>query len=326
MKAAVWTAYGGAEVIELREVKTPEPAEGEILIRVRASTVTAGDVEMRSLTIPAWVRIPLRLYVGLVRPKRVVIQGQELAGDVEAAGSGAKRFTKGDAVIAATGFTLGAHAEYICIREDGMVAPKPEKLSYHDAACLPVAGVEALSLLRRGGIGPGQKVLINGAGGSIGTFAVQLARHFGAEVTAVDRGEKLAMLQSIGADHVVDFERDNFAGRGSVYDVIIDVVCRGSYRRSIQSLRRGGRYLLGNPNLTQMLRGLWTRILTGRRVLTAPTGDSIAILRELCEIVQANVVRPVVDRSFPLDEIVDAHRYAESGLKQGSVVVEIGTS
>ena len=258
MKAIVCTEYGPPDVLQVRDVEKPTPKHNEVLVHIRATTVTAADCEFRRFDFPSWVWLPLRLWFGLRRPRRPVL-GQELAGDIEAIGKDVRSLRKGDRVFAATGISLGAHAEYICLSEapeGGAIATMPANMSYEEAAAVPYGGREALQFLRKGNIRTGQKLLINGAGGSFGTFAVQLAKVFGADVTAVDTAAKLDMLRSIGADHVVDYTQQGFTESGDTYDVIFDVVGKSPFSRSVRSLRHNGRYLLANPRLSQLVRGL----------------------------------------------------------------------
>ncbi|MCK5265815.1 MAG: NAD(P)-dependent alcohol dehydrogenase, partial [Candidatus Thorarchaeota archaeon] len=214
MKAIVWTKYGSPDGLQLREVEKPQPKDNEVLIKIHATTVTVGDCEMRRLQYPMFMGLLVRMYVGFSKPKRITILGMELAGEVEEVGKDVTKFKSGDQVFAATGFiATGTCAEYICLPEKpeaGAMALKPANMSFDEAAAVPVGGMEALSLLRKGNIQPGQKVLINGAGGTIGPFAVQLAKFFGAEVTAVDSTKKLEVLRSIGADHVIDYTQEDF--------------------------------------------------------------------------------------------------------------------
>jgi len=326
MKAAIWTAYGPAEKIELRDVPVPEPKAGEIRIKVEATTVTAGDFEMRALRFPWYLGLPIRLYAGLLRPKRMPILGQELAGIVDKTGDGVTRFKPGDHVFAATGIGLGGHAEYIVLPEsppDGMVALRPEGLSAEEAACIPFAAFEARHLLEKAAIKPGDKVLVVGAGGSIGTYAIQIAKAKGAEVTAVDRAAKHEMLRGIGADHVVDAAAASYGARSS-FDAAIDVVGRGTFGRGLRALRRGGRYVSGNPRFSLIYRAVWARLAGGKRVRVGTAAHTPEALAEIEELIATKRLKPMIGRRFALDDIVAAHRYAESGEKTGNVVVRCG--
>jgi NADPH:quinone reductase-like Zn-dependent oxidoreductase len=243
MKAIVLTKFGPPDVLQLQEVAKPTPKDKEVLIRIYATTVTAGDCELRRLKAPLALRLPIRIFVGLIRPRPIIL-GQELAGEIEAVGKEVTRFRRGDQVFGWSGLRLGAYAEYTCLPEDGVLAIKPSTMTYEEAAALPVGGLDAVYFMRKGNIQPGQKVLINGAGGSIGTFAIQLAKYFGADVTAVDSTGKLDMLRSIGADHVIDYTQEDFTKNGETYDVIFDVVGKSSFSRSVRLLTHNGRYLL----------------------------------------------------------------------------------
>lgn len=324
MKAIVWTKYGSADGLQLQEVAKPTPKANEVLIKVHAATVTAGDCEFRSLKFPIWLGLPIRIYVGLIKPTRLTILGQELAGEVEAVGGDVKLFKVGDPVFAAPGFALGAYAEYICLpekSEDVALAPKPTNMSYKEAAAVPVAGLEALHFLRQGNIQSGQKVLINGAGGSIGTFGVQLAKHFGAEVTGVDSTSKLDMLRSIGADHVIDYTQEDFTKNGERYDVIFDVVGKSSFSRSLSSLKPNGHYLLANAGLFQRLRGLWASTTSSTKVVSGTGSQQTEDLVFLKKLIEAGKIKTVIDRSYPLEQTAEAHRYVETGQKAGNVII-----
>jgi 2-desacetyl-2-hydroxyethyl bacteriochlorophyllide A dehydrogenase len=327
MKAIVWTEYGPPDVLQLKEVTTPTPQDNEVLIRIYATTVTAGDCEQRSLKLPFWLALPMRAYVGLIRPTRITILGMELAGKIEAVGNDVTRFRSGDQVFAATGFArMGTYAEYICLPEepeDGALALKPATMTYEEAAAVPVGGLEALHFLRQVAIQSGQKVLINGAGGTIGTFAVQLAKYFGAEVTGVDSMGKLDMLRSIGADQVIDYTREDFTDSGETYDVILDVVGKSSFSGSIRSLKQNGRYLLANPGLSQMVRGRWTSRTSSNKVIFGAAHLKTEDLLSLKELIEAGKLTSVIDRCYPLEQIVEAHRYVETGQKQGHVVITV---
>ncbi|MHA2427407.1 MAG: NAD(P)-dependent alcohol dehydrogenase [Candidatus Hermodarchaeia archaeon] len=327
MKAIVWTEYGSPEVLQFTEVETPTPQDNEVLIRIYATTVTAGDCEQRSLKLPFWLAFPMRAYVGLIKPTRITILGMELAGEIEAVGNDVTRFRDGDQVFAATGFArMGTYAEYICLSEDpedGALALKPATMTYEEAAAVPVGGLEALHFLRQVAIQSGQKVLINGAGGTIGTFAVQLAKYFGAEVTGVDSMGKLDMLRSIGADQVIDYTRKDFTDSGETYDVILDVVGKSSFSGSIRLLKQNGRYLLANPGLSQRVRGRWTSRTSSKKVIFGTAHLKTEDLLFLKELIEAGKLTSVIDRCYPLEQIVEAHRYVETGQKQGHVVITV---
>jgi NADPH:quinone reductase-like Zn-dependent oxidoreductase len=328
MKAIVWTKYGPPDVLQLKEVEKPTPKEDEVLIRIVATTVTAGDCETRSLKFPLLLWLLMRIYVGLRKPKRITILGQELAGEIESVGKDVKLFKEGDQVFAATGFGMGAHAEYICLPEEpeeieGVLASKPSNMTYEEAAAVPVGGLNALHFLRKGNIQSGQKVLINGAGGSIGTFAIQLAKYFEAEVTGVDSTGKLDMLRSIGADQVIDYTQQDFTKSGQIYDVIFDVVGKSSFSRSIRSLKQYGRYLLAYPGLSQMVRGLWTSMRSSKKVIGGNASYRPEDLIFLKELIEAGKIKTVIDRRYPLEQTAEAHRYVEKGHKKGNVVITV---
>jgi NADPH:quinone reductase-like Zn-dependent oxidoreductase len=329
MKAMVWTRYGPPDVLQLREVEKPAPKDNEVLIKIHATTVTAGDCEMRSLKFPIYLSLPMRLWRGLLRPRGTSILGTELAGEIEAIGKDVKRFKVGDQVFGSTGLGLGANAEYKCLPEEpgemeGGVAIKPANMTYEEAATVPFGGRDALHFLRLGNLQRGQKILINGAGGSIGTFAVQLARYFGVEVTAVDSTGKLDMLRSIGADHVIDYTQEDFTQNSEIYDVIFDVVGTISFSRSARSIAPNGTYLLANPIRGQMVRGPWTRMTSSKKVVMQTASGTIADLVFLRRLIEEGAIKTVIDRTYPLEQIVEAHRYVETGRKQGNLVITVG--
>ena len=328
MKAIVWTKYGPPEGLQLREVEKPAPKESEILVKVHATTVIAGDCEMRRLELPLMLSFPMRLYAGFLQPKRIPVLGQELAGEVEEVGREVKTFKKGDPVFGTTGFGFGAYAEYICLPGDsnamqGTLAPKPANLTYEEAAAVPTAGFEALHFLRRAEIQPGKKVLIVGAGGSIGTFSLQLARHFGAEVTGVDSAEKLDMLRSLGADHVIDYTKEDYTRRSESYDLIIDVVGKGPVARRLRLLKPGGYYFLAYARFSDILLAIWTSLTGSRKLKIESSGQKKEDLLFLKELLEAGKIKPVIDKCFPLEQTAEAHRYVESGRKKGNVVISV---
>jgi NADPH:quinone reductase-like Zn-dependent oxidoreductase len=328
MKAVIWTKYGPADALQLKEVEKPVPKADEVCIKIHATTVTAGDCEMRSLNLPFFLAVPMRAYIGLRKPNRITILGQELAGEIESVGKDVKLFKEGDPVFATTGFGLGAYAEYKCMPEspagmEGVLARMPVNLTYEEAAAVPIGGLEALHFLRKGNLHSGQKVLINGAGGSIGTFAVQLARHLGPEVTGVDSTEKLDMLRCIGAQQVIDYTREDFTKNGQTYDLIFDVVGKSPFTRSVRSLKPDGRYLLANPSPLHMVRGRWISMSSRKRVIYGAAGQRTEDLLALKELIEAGVIKPVIDRRYPLEQAAEAHRYVETGNKKGNVVITV---
>lgn len=328
MKAIVWTRYGSADGLRLREVAIPSPRENEVLIKVHAATVSRADTEFRRLEVPLLFWIPLRLYLGFIKPIRITILGTEFAGEIVSAGKDVTRFKPGDQVFGYTGLSMGTYAEYLCLPEKpaalaGVLAEKPANMTYEEAAAVPFGGLEALHSLRKANIQSGQKVLIVGAGGSIGTSAVQLARHYGAEVTAVDHTGKLEMLRSIGADHVVDYTREDFTQSGQTYDVIFDTIGKSSFSGSLRSLTENGTYLNANPGLLGGIRMRWASKRSGKKITPWTAGYSTQNLLALKELIEAGVIKAVIDRRYPLEEIVEAHRYVDSGQKKGNVVITV---
>lgn len=325
MKAIVWTAYGPPEVLRFQEVEKPVPRDNEVLIRIHATTATSGDCEQRGLKGALWFALPIRAYVGLRKPTRITRLGMELAGEIESVGKNVRHFQAGDQVFGATGFmAMGTYAEYICLPEqpeDGVLALKPANMTDAEAATVPVGGLEALRFVRQGHVQNGHKVLINGACGTIGTFAVQLARHFGAEVTAIDSTEKLDVLRAIGANKFIDYTRGDFTRSGETYDFILDLVGKSPFSMSVQALKRNGRYLIANPGPLQMLRGRWVSLTSSKKVIFGAVSPNAKDLNYLKTLIEAGKLKSVIDRTFPLEQAVEAHRYVEAGHKKGHVVI-----
>lgn len=320
MKAMVYEQYGPPEVLQLKDVETPTPADNEILIKIHATTVTAGDCELRRFDFPPLFWLPVRIMFGLRKPK-IQILGQEFAGVVEAVGRDVTAFQVGDAVFGPAAINMGAHAAYICLPDTAPLALKPDNMSHAQAAGVPTGGLNSLHFLGKVNIQPGEKVLINGAGGSIGTFGVQLAKHSGAEVTAVDSAGKLDMLRSLGADHVIDYKKEDFTRNGETYDVIFDVACKGSVARCIRSLTPRGRYVAATPTVAVMMQGAWLLRTSSKRAITGLADYPVEDLLTLKELIEAGVLKTAIDRQYSLAEMAEAHRYVEMGEKKGCVVI-----
>jgi len=328
MKAIVWTKYGSPDGLELRDVPKPIPGKDEILVKVHAATVTAGDIELRRLKLPLMLSFPMRLYVGFLKPKRITILGQELAGQVEEVGKNVDSFKEGDQVFGTTGFGFGAHAEYICLQADpngmqGALASKPVNITYEEAAAVPTAGFEALHFMRQAKLARGQKILIIGAGGSIGTLSVQLAKYFGSEVTCVDSAGKTDMLKSIGADHVIDYAKEDFTKNGMTYDAIIDVVGNNSFARRLKSLKPNGKYFLAYAGLSHIIIGKWTSLTSSKKVFLGSASQKEEDLLFLKELIETGKLKSIVDRCYPLEQVAEAHSYVETGSKKGNVCITV---
>jgi NADPH:quinone reductase-like Zn-dependent oxidoreductase len=321
MKAIVCTKYGSPDVLQLQEVEKPTPKNNEVLIKVHATTVTAGDCEARSFKFPILFWLPLRIMFGIIKPRRPIL-GQELAGEIESIGKEVTRFKKGDQIFAATLMRFGAYAEYVCLPDTYPVL-KPANMTYEEATTIPTGGINGLHFLRKANVQSGQRVLINGAGGSIGTYTTQIAKSFGAEVTCVDSTEKLDMLRSIGADHVIDYTQEDFTRSGEIYDVIIDVIGRSSFSGIVRSLKQNGRYVLGNLSLSGIIKGLWTSMTTEKKIIFEPASYRNEDYTFLKELIEAGKIKPVIDRCYSLEHIPEAHSYVEKGHKMGNVVITI---
>ena len=307
MKAIVCTAYGPPEVLQFQEVDKPVPKDDEVRIKVQATSVHRGDSRMRGLDIPGpgWQKLLARLVLGVRAPRKAIL-GMELAGDIEAVGSGVTRFQVGDPVFASTVWSgFGAYAEYKCMAQDGVLALKPANMTYEEAAVIPGGGITALGILKMADLQPGQTVLIYGASGSVGSFAVQLARAFGAEVTGVCSTANLELVRSLGADTVIDYTREDFAQRGDQYDVIFDAVDKyqGDYERSLKGT---GIYLNVDKSSDDINKN-----------------EVASLLQELRELVEAGQLKAVIDKRYPWEQIVEAHRYVDRGHKKGNVAITV---
>jgi NADPH:quinone reductase-like Zn-dependent oxidoreductase len=318
----VYDRYGPPEVVRLEEVEKPTPKDDEILVKIHATTVTSGDWRARSLAMPPGFGVMGRLFFGISKPRQPIL-GTELAGEVESVGKNVRRFEIGNQVFAFPGASMGCHAEYRRVREDGPVALKPSNLSYPEAASLSFGGVTALDFFRRGKLAKGEKVLVNGASGGVGTAAVQLAKHFGAEVTGVTSTNNLELVRSLGASHVVDYTKDDFTKNGETYDIIVDTVGTAPFARSKGSLKDGGRLLVVLGGFGDLLRAPWASLTSNKKVVAGPAAERVEDLRVLAELAESGELKPVIDRSYPLEQIVEAHRHVDSGRKRGSVVVTV---
>jgi 2-desacetyl-2-hydroxyethyl bacteriochlorophyllide A dehydrogenase len=328
MKAIVWTKYGSPDGLQLREVSTPTPKDNEVLIKVHAATASQADTQFRRLKLPLLFAIPLRLYLGFIKPTRITILGTEFAGEIVSAGTEVTRYQQGDRVFGYTGLGMGTYAEYMCLPEKpsamaSVMGKKPTNITYEEAAALPFGGLEALHSLRQANIQRGQKVLIVGAGGSIGTYSVQLAKHYGAEVTGVDKAGKLEMLRSIGADHVIDYAQEDFTKSGQTYDVILDTAGKSSFSGSLRSLKEYGTYLNANPGLFGGIRMRWISKRSSKKIIPWTAGYTTNNLLALKELIEAGTIKAIIDRRYPLEQIVEAHRYVDQGNKKGNVVITV---
>lgn len=322
MKAAVYNSYGPPDVLEVKDVEKPAPGDHEVLVRVHATTVCAADWRLRKAD-PFLVRF----MNGLWRPTRVHILGMEFAGEVESVGKAVSRFRPGDQVFGGAGFKFGAHAEHICLSADALLAAKPANMSYEEAAAVLFGAVTALHFLRKAELQAGQEVLVYGASGSVGVFAVQLAKHFGARVTAVCSTANLDLVKSLGADKVVDYTKEDFSSAGPVYDIVFDAHGKSGFSRSLRAIKRGGRYVRVGPSggmlafLGDILRGIGVSLTGTAKVIGGVTRSAVGDLFFLRELIEAGKLRTVIDRRYSLDQIAEAHRYAEAGHKRGHVVI-----
>lgn len=317
MKAAVYVQYGPPEVLQFKNVEKPAPKHNEMLVRVRATAVNSGDVRLRKADPFA-----VRFIFGLIKPK-INILGSVFSGEVESVGSAIKHFKVGDLVFGHTDMKFGSYAEYKCLPENGSVALKPANISHKEAAVIPFGGVTALHFIKKAAIKTGQKVLIIGASGAVGSAAVQLAKSFGAHVTGVCSTANIALVKSIGADKVIDYTKEDFTQNGETYDVIFDTVRSISIARSLKSLNKKGIMILSAAGTSEMLQGFWVSMTSSKKVMTGVISHKAADIIFLKHLIEADKLKPVIDLTFSLEQIAEAHAYVEKGHKKGNVAIEM---
>jgi NADPH:quinone reductase-like Zn-dependent oxidoreductase len=328
MKAILYIEYGPSEVLHLGEVEKSAPKDHEILIRTYATSVNYGDLVARNFgnISPQRFHMPFlfwlmgRISFGIRKPRRAIL-GNEFAGEIESVGKEVRRFEKGDQVFGYLSQSMGAYAEYVCMPEDGLVGIKPANMTYAEAAVSSYGGITALNLLRKVKIQRGQKVLINGASGGIGSAAVQLARYYGAEVTGVCGTPRLEYVMSLGADKVIDYTEEDFSQNEETYDLIFDVLGKNSFSRCKNALKPNGIYLLASFKMRALLQMLWTAVIGGRKVICAMASEKSEDLTFIKDLIEAGKFKSIIDRSYPLEQTAEAHRYVETGHKKGSVVI-----
>ncbi|MEQ9301912.1 MAG: NAD(P)-dependent alcohol dehydrogenase [Cyclobacteriaceae bacterium] len=323
MKAVICTQYGSPEVLQVTHIEKPSPKSDEVLVKIHATTVTAADHRVRSFNVPTSFWLPARLMLGLLKPRKSIL-GMELSGEVESCGTAVKKFEKGDKVIAASLQSFGAYAEYICLPENGPIALKPSNISYEEAAAIPIGARTAYHYLKTiADVKPAQKVLIYGASGSVGTYAVQLAKHFGAEVTGVCSTTNLALVRSLGADKVLDYTTEGFSENFETYDIIFITIDKCSFPDCKNALSKDAFYLnIGRP--IPSLQMIWTSITSNKKIVVGKNSpETVEVLNVLKNLIERGHFKPVVDRNYTLDQIVEAHRYVDKGHKKGNVVITV---
>ena len=330
MKAIVCTEYGGPQVLQLKEIEKPAAKDNEILIRIHATSVNFGDtmarnfkaITPRQFNMPFLFWLLTKISFGLRQPK-ITVLGNEFAGEIEAVGRDVKRFKQGDQIFGYPGQSFGAYAEYLCMPEDSVLAIKPTNMTYEEAAVVPYGAIMALPLLRRVNIQPGQKVLVNGASGGIGSAAVQIAKYFGAEVTGVCGTPRVEFVKSLGADKVIDYTKEDFTQNGETYDLIFDILGKSSFSRCQGSLKPNGILLFASFKMKQLFQMLWTSRIGSKRVICALAPGSVEDLISVKELIEAGKIKAAIDRRYPLEQIAEAHSYVEKGHKKGNVVITL---
>jgi NADPH:quinone reductase-like Zn-dependent oxidoreductase len=317
MKAAVYNQYGPPEVLQVKQVEKPIPNRNELLLKIRATAVNSGDCRLRKADPFA-----VRFFFGLLRPKKNIL-GSVFSGEVESVGEDIKHFKAGDLIFGHTDMSFGAYAEYKCLSENASMAIKPATISHKEAAVIPFGGVTALHFIKKASIKPGQKVLVIGASGAVGSAAVQLAKSSGADVTGVCSTANITLVKSIGADKVIDYTKEDFTQNGETYDVIFDTVKAISVSRSLKSLNKNGIMILSAAGMWEMLQGLWISITSSKKVMSGVISHNAADINFLKELIELNQFKPLIDRTYSLEQIADAHRYVEKGHKKGNVAIEV---
>ena len=317
MKAIVYTKYGPPNVLHLEEVEKPTPTDNEILIKIIATAVNSGDWRLRKAD-----PFGVRFFFGLMNPKKNIL-GVVLSGEVEKAGKDVTLFKVGDNVFGSTGMRFGAYAEYKCLPENGILALKPNNITHNQAAVIPFGGTAALHFLKKANIKNGQKMIIIGASGAIGSAAVQLAKHFGAQVTGVCSTANMDLVKSIGADKVIDYTKEDFTKNGETYDVIFDTVNAISFSNALKSLNKNGIMILSAAGMPEMFKGMWASMTTTKKVLTGLIKEKAEDIQLLKELIEAGKMKPVIDRIYALEQMVEAHAYVEKGHKKGNVAIQV---
>ena len=321
MKAIVCTKYGRPEMLQLKEVEKPVPKENELLIRVRATTVTAGDVRVRRFDVPILFWFPIRLALEVKRPKQPIL-GVEYAGEVESVGTGIKNFKKGDRVFGSTSWLkFGCYAEYTVQKEDGIISKIPDNLGFEEVAPVPFMGIGALHFIKKTNIRRGHKMLIYGASGAVGTYAVQLANHFGAEVTAVCSTSNLELVKSIGAHKVIDYTQEDISTNREQYDIFLDAVGKCPFSKAFTTIKEDGTYITVDRDFSQTMQGLWAQLTSKKKVIAGTASAKTEDLEFLNELLASGKLKSVIDKVFPFEKMVEAHRYVDLGHKKGNVVV-----
>ena len=317
MKAITYSKYGSPDVLQLKEVANPIPKDNEVFIKIYATTVTSGDCRMRRADPFA-----VRFFNGFTRPTKITILGNEFAGEIKAVGKDVKLYRIGDQVFGQAGLSLGANAEYICLPEDGALAIKPTNLTYEEAATIPFGGNTALHFLRKGNIRGGQKILIYGASGSLGTASIQLAKYYGLEVTGICSTANVELVKSLGADKVIDYTKEDFTKSSQIYDIIFDTTGKSPFSGCVKSLKQNGIFLRAvHMTISSVFRGFWTSMTSSKKVIGGVATEQKENLLFLKELIEDGKYKPVIDRRYPFDKIADAHVYVDKGHKKGNVAI-----